>query len=81
MCPNRSHAEWMQLKSKHAAMKANGSNQHTDWEKAIEFEEEIRRRDDAAWLTQTGMPLAELPEHPDQPDLMTSRCDSGHCFV
>jgi len=71
MCPNRSHAEWMHLKK----------NAPEDWQKAIAFEEEIRKRDDAVWLTRSGKPLSELPDAPDQPDLFTGRCGSGQCFV
>lgn len=71
MCPNRSHDEWMHLKH----------NRPDDWQKAINFEQEIRKGDDAVWLTKSGKPLAELPEVQTEPDLFTARCGSGQCFV
>lgn len=71
MCPNRAHAEWMHLKH----------NFPDDWQKAVDFEIEIRKKDDALWLTKSGKPLSELPENTDEPDLFTGRCGSGNCFV
>lgn len=69
MCPNRGSAEWQHLKE-HAP---------EDFSKAIRFEQEIRDKDDALWLTQTGKPLSEFDE-PASRDLF-ARCDSGYCFT
>lgn len=81
MCPNRSHAEWMHLKKLSCSQKDAGRNEPTDWEKAIEFEKEIQKKDPHAWLTSSCKPLEELPEEQAQADLFTGRCTQGNCFV
>lgn len=71
MCPNRSHAAWMDMKN----------NRPEDWNKAVEFEKEIRVRDDAVYLHRSGITLPDVPEKNEQQDMFTGRCDSGYCFT
>ena len=70
MCPNRGTKEWAYLKESASA----------DFIKAVEFEKQIRKQDDALWLTQSGKPLEEL-DITSAPDMFTGRCDSGYCFT
>ena len=81
MCPNQTHADWMELHKEHERAKQSGKNYPTDWEKAVEFEKEIRAKDDAVYLHRSGKPLSEVKPEDDIGDLFTGRCDSGMCFV
>jgi hypothetical protein len=69
MCPNRGPAEWQSLKM----------HSPTDFQKAVEFENQMRERDDSLWLTKDGLPLTDM-DVTDRHDLF-SRCDSGYCFT
>jgi hypothetical protein len=70
MCPNKRADEW-------AWQKKNAPNDHR---LAIEFEREMQLEDPEAWLTRSGIPLADVDFSADE-DLFDKRCDSGMCFV
>ena len=70
MCPNKSGHEWQWQKE----------NSPKDFERAVQFEKEIQRRDEDLWLTDTGKPLSEADLSVAN-DLFTGRCDSGMCFT
>lgn len=69
MCPNLRDAEWVEMRD----------NEPEDFEKAIQFDEELRFLDDHAWLHNSGKPLSEVVFKPNPADVQP--CDSGHCFV
>ncbi len=69
MCPNKSGHEWRWQKE-HAP---------ADFERAVQFERDIQRRDEDLWLTDSGRPLSEA-DFSRSDDLFTGRCDSGMCF-
>lgn len=67
MCPNQSDSEWRSLTA-------------DEFEKAIKFDEELRKIDKHAFLHSSCKPLAEVDlAMPD--DLFSRACDSGLCFV
>lgn len=72
MCPNKTRHEWQYQKD----------NFPQDHEKAVKFEQEIRKKDDALWLTQEARPLDEI-DFSSMPDMFSgsSACNSGYCFV
>jgi hypothetical protein len=69
MCPNQSDYEWREIR-KDASM----------WEKALAFEDEMRKRDSHAFLHRSGVPLREV-DFTEEDDLFTGKCDSGGCFL
>jgi hypothetical protein len=71
MCPNRDHAAWMEMKN----------CKPDDFNKAIEFEREIRINDDALYLHQSGVTLDLVNENWTSKEPYTGRCASGMCFV
>jgi hypothetical protein len=50
------------------------------WEKALAFEDEMRKRDNHAFLHRSGVPLREV-DFTEEDDLFTGKCDSGGCFL
>jgi hypothetical protein len=70
MCPNHTAQEWRDIRD----------NKPQDWRMAIEFEREMRRRDEHAFLHHDCVPLdqADLDE---KNGVLFSHCDSGLCFV
>lgn len=71
MCPNRGHKAWQEMRDEHPE----------EFAKAVQFEKEIREKDEAMWLTGFGVPLDQIPKHTEEPDMFTGRCDSGYCFT
>lgn len=71
MCPNRDHAAWMNMKKNHPA----------DWAMAVEFERQIRLKDDAVYLHRSGVTLEEVQENDRQGDMFTGRCSGGYCYT
>jgi hypothetical protein len=69
MCPNQSDYEWREIR-KDASM----------WEKALSFEDEMRKRDSHAFLHRSGVPLRDV-DFTEEDDLFTGKCDSGGCFL
>lgn len=71
MCPNKTQYEWREMKE----------NNPSDFKKAIQFEKEIRTKDDSLFLTQEGKLLGDC-EFKETEDLFNSgKCTSGMCFV
>ena len=66
--PNKTNQEWIELKKT------------PDWEKAVQFEKEIRIHDDELLLSNTGKTLDQA-QFNEKEDLFTGLCDSGMCFV
>lgn len=70
MCPNHSDLEWRKLRRERPS----------EFEKAVEFEREIQKRDPDVWLHKTCVPLDQV-DFSQPEDLFTRACDSGLCFV
>ena len=70
MCPNKPTSEWVWQKE----------NAPEDFQKAIDFEQEIRVIDPHVWLTQEGKPLSEC-DFDAQQDIWAGGGCEGHCFV
>ncbi len=70
MCPNRDHAAWIDMKN----------NRPDDWNKAVEFEREMRLKDDGLYLHQSGRVLNEVPENWHSKEPYTGRCTEGMCL-
>ena len=70
MCPNHTAHEWRDIRD----------NKPEDWEQAIQFDREIRRKDPHAFLHHDCVPLdqADLDE---RNGILFEHCDSGLCFV
>lgn len=71
MCPNQSQLSWRQMKE----------TDNGDFNKAVQLEEQIRERDDLAFLHPSAIPLAQAVERDGQQIDMFDACDSGYCFV
>lgn len=72
MCPNKRHVDWL----------AQKRDFPQDFEFACQFDEWMRAEvDDTFYLHKTCKPLRGITEKDMLPDLFTSRCDSGYCFV
>lgn len=71
MCPNRDHAAWVRMKHESPQ----------DWKNAVEFEREIRLKDDALYLHKDGVPLDQVKMTGKRDDPFTGRCDSGYCYT
>jgi hypothetical protein len=70
MCPYRNDQEWLHLKQ----------TAPVDFQRAVDFEREIKKRDAAMWLHKDCVPLDEVQLN-DQPDLFGKPCSSGMCFT
>lgn len=70
MCPNHTAAEWRDIRD----------NKPEDWQQAIKFDRNIRRRDPHAYLHHDAVPLdqADLDE---RNGVLFGHCTSGMCFV
>lgn len=70
MCPNQSDYEWREVQRDYPDL----------FQRAIELDESIRKRDPHAYLHSTIKPLrdADLRE---EDDLFSSSCPSGECFL
>ena len=66
MCPNMSDEEWREMEP-------------GDFKKAVQFEREIRKRDNFVFLHELGKPLDQV-DFTDRQGKITG-CDSGYCFV
>ncbi len=66
MCPNKRPSHWEHMRGT------------ADWDKAVQFEKEIREKDPDLYLHPQGVPLDEVVEDNSQGDMF---CDSGLCFV
>lgn len=67
MCPNQRESEWRELP-------------RDEFQKAVELEREIHKRDPHAFLHKSMKPLDQVDfSQPD--DLFTRPCDSGNCFL
>lgn len=71
MCPYRTRAEWIHLKSADPQ----------DFEKAVQFDHELRQVDPSLFLHRSGQALDEVDFLVAQTDLFNSSCDSGNCFT
>lgn len=65
MCPNMNDEEWRQM-------------DREDFQKAVNFEREIRQKDAFVFLHELGKPLDQVDFTNHQPKL---GCDSGYCFI
>lgn len=70
MCPNQNKDEWREMKM----------YQPADFAAAVDFQNEIQKKDENLWLTEQAVPLDQV-DFSLLPDLFTGRCDSGMCFV
>lgn len=69
MCANQNGDEWLDLKN----------NQPEEFQRAVELEREIQKRDPNAWLHSSCVPLDQVEfENNDQ---RARQCDSGQCFL
>lgn len=71
MCPNHNQDEWREIRDHKPA----------DWQAAIAFDHEIRRRDPHAFLHSDCVPLEEANLEDSNGVLFGHGCSSGHCFV
>ena len=71
MCPNRSDAEWIELKQ-HAPL---------DFLSAVVLERQIQDQDPNVWLHPSCQPLSEVSFGNNTVDAFQNFCDSGMCFV
>ena len=70
MCPNKSNEAWGWQKQ----------YAKEDFKKAVAFEKQIQKEDEAMWLTRDAKPLEQADfSRPD--DLFTHQCKSGYCFM
>ena len=71
MCPNRSDAEWQDLKQ-HAPL---------DFLSAVNLERRLQIHDPDIWLHSSCQPLSNVTFGEGSVDSLKSLCDSGMCFV
>ena len=69
-CPNHTQEEWRDIKE----------NKPLDWQKAVHFDTEIRKRDQHAYLHPDCKPLVDA-DFTDENAALFSHCDSGMCFT
>lgn len=69
MCPNQSDDEWRDLKKNYPA----------EFQRAVELEREIQKRDPFAWLHKSCQPLDTVVFSDPEPD--SRPCESGGCFI
>jgi hypothetical protein len=68
-CPNHTAEEWRDIRSRPA-----------EWQKAVQFDRQIRERDPHAFLHHDAVPLDQA-DLDDRNGALFSHCDSGLCFV
>ena len=66
MCPNMRPSQWEEMRGT------------PDWDKAVQFEIEMRTQDQYAYLHSQGVTLDRIEPDQDKDDMF---CDSGMCFV
>lgn len=71
MCPNHTQEEWRDIRD----------NKPADWQAAVRFDREIRRRDPHAFLHSDCVPLDQADLDDRNGVLFGHVCQSGHCFV
>lgn len=71
MCPNQSPVAWKQMKQL-----GNG-----DFEKAVELEGEIQKKDANVFLHPLAIPLEKAVKLSEEQSDMFDGCDSGFCFT
>jgi hypothetical protein len=75
MCPYHSDNEWRKIRDEEPA----------DWERAVQFDSDIRGRDPNVFLHRKRVPLTEisLDHEAPQQDVFggVAECESGYCFV
>lgn len=69
-CPNKRAHEWQWMKE----------NSPVDFQKAVDFQYEIQKKDPYVWLTEHAKPLEEI-DFSQPEDLFSGSCDSGLCFI
>jgi len=69
-CPNHTQVEWRDIKE----------NKPDDWQKAIQFDRAIRKKDPNAYLHGDCKPLEDC-DFTDYNESLFGHCDSGMCFV
>jgi hypothetical protein len=70
MCPNHTAHEWRDIRD----------NKPEDWQAAIRFDHEIRKRDPHVYVHHDCVPL-EHADLDEQNGVLFGHCDSGHCFT
>ena len=70
MCPNMRHDEWQDIKE----------NYPDEFQKAIQLEKDVRKKDPHAFFHRSCKPLDQV-DFEREPDLFSRPCDSGLCFV
>ena len=71
MCPNHTRGEWKEQKERGGQ----------DWENAVAFEAEIRKKDDGLYLVESDVTINDVDLDDRTDDMFTGRCDSGYCFT
>lgn len=71
MCPNHTQGEWRDIRD----------NKPDDWQAAVWFDRDIRKRDPNAYLHPDCVPLDEADLSDQNGVLFGHACQSGHCFV
>lgn len=71
MCPNHREDEW-------AWQEKEASDDH---QKAIQFDDEIRKTDPNAWLHSSAIPLGEITFSENNDVMFGKHCQTGLCFV
>ncbi len=70
MCPNHTQAEWRDIRD----------NKPEDWQQAIHFERDMRKRDAHAFLHPDAVPLDEV-DLDERNGSIFGHCESGVCFT
>ena len=71
MCPNQSPLMWSDMRKQYPA----------EFQKAVEFEQEVQQRDEHVWLHKAMIPLSAAVDVTDKQPSLFDGCDSGYCFV
>ena len=70
MCPNMRHDEWQDIKE----------NYPDEFQKAIQLEKDVQKKDPHAFFHRSCKPLDEV-DFEREPDLFNRPCNSGLCFI
>jgi hypothetical protein len=70
MCPNMSIQNWYELKT----------TSPIDFQKAVDLEKQLQKKDKFIYLHQTGKPLNQAVTESEQQLEMFDGCDSGFCW-
>lgn len=71
MCPNHTADEWRDIRD----------NKPADWQAAIHFDREMRKRDPHAFIHHDAVPLDQADLTERNGVLFGHGCSSGHCFT